>query len=343
MAWTFHSLNKKFHVHRTAWDSLNAELYGANPYFDSIFVDNLLKHFGSGKEILCVHRTEDDAIDAMLIVEPVHVGKWRLFNPAQAQIAPLLVTKAEAIKALMADFPGLMFGLECPCQDLMYAPLASLLSQIPHVSKEHVRTMGVQVSGDFKDYWNARSSSLRKAIGRRIRRLADAGHVMRLRRLDDAAAMRDVVARFGEIESKGWKGGSGTAVHVGNPQGAFYADVMEEFAVRRSACVYELYFDDTLVAMQLCLMSPSMLVLLKTTYDEQYSNFSPGRLLLYSLLGQEFDRGRVNVVEFYTNADSNQLGWATQQRAIDNFILFRNGAVKALYCLFRMVRQRIQV
>lgn len=334
MNWEFLPLSQGLGVLQGEWDNLNVKLGGSNPYFDSRFMGNLLKHFPSGREILCVHRCAE-GIDAMLILAPGRAGTWRLFNPAQAQIAPFFVTEPRHVQELIADFPGLMLGLECPCQDPDVTPLARLSDRIPAVSADHVRTIAVQLEGSFKEYWAGRSGNLRKAIARRTRRLHDADYAVRLRRLDDAALMRAAVARFGEIESQGWKGREGSAMRSDNVQGAFYADVMEDFAARGEARVYELYFNESLVAMQLCLLSPTMTVLLKTTYDENYSEYSPGRILQYLLLEHEFEQARVRWIEFYTNANSDQLSWATHERVVMNFLLFRNAAVKASYFLLR--------
>ncbi|MBA4152676.1 MAG: hypothetical protein C0509_08945 [Acinetobacter sp.] len=150
--------------------------------------------------------------------------------------------------------------------------------------------------------------------------------------------MQSVIARFGEMESAGWKGLNGSAVHADNVQGHFYAEVMRRFAERGRATVYELYFNDALVAMQLCIASPGMLVLLKTTYDESQASFSPGRLLLHALLEKEFAEKRVGEIEFYTNADSEQLAWATHERWINHYLLFRNRMVRMVYQVLKLLK-----
>jgi hypothetical protein len=106
---------------------------------------------------------------------------------------------------------------------------------------------------------------------------------------------------------------------------------MKNFAKLGKACIYELYFDNTLVAMELCIASSHMLILLKTTHDESQSSFSPGRLLLYLLLEDQFLTKWVKKVEFYTNADINELAWATHDRWINHYLLFRNKHIRLIY------------
>ncbi|MET3131415.1 hypothetical protein AAKU55_001677 [Oxalobacteraceae bacterium GrIS 1.11] len=331
MSWTIHALENGLGAHADAWDRLNANLFDANPYFDSRFVDALLRHFAGRGERLCVHRASA-GIDAMLIVTVSGLGRWSLFAPAQSQIAPLLVQDARALSSLMGKLPGPVFSLEMPCQEPQRNPLAARPAGMPMLAMDHVTTMAVRIDGPFEGYWKARSASLAKAIARRLRRVRDDGHAITLVHRDDSGAMRAATIRFGEMESQGWKGRGGTAIHDGNVQGAFYAQLMASFSMRRQASVYELYFGEVLVAMQLCIVSDSMLVLLKTTYNEQYAHYAPGRLLLHQLLQREFARRRVRTVEFYTNADRDQLSWATDQRMIRHFMLFRNSLARTGYC-----------
>jgi CelD/BcsL family acetyltransferase involved in cellulose biosynthesis len=201
--------------------------------------------------------------------------------------------------------------------------------------------MGVRIEGAFADYWNARSSNLRKSVARRMRRLQDAGLEQRIERLTEPAEMVAAIARFGMLESKGWKGEAGTAVHADNIQGKFYKEVMTRFADRGRATVYQLYFNETLVAMQLCIASANVQVLLKTSYDEDYSSHSPGRLLLYALLEQEFSRNTAREVEFYTDANSDQLAWASHDRWINHCLLFRNALLQTTYHTLRSLAARL--
>ena len=154
--------------------------------------------------------------------------------------------------------------------------------------------------------------------------------------------MKAAITRFGNMEKMGWKGTSGTAVHSDNVQGHFYIDVMRNFAKRAKASIYELYFDDILVAMRLCIASPNMLILLKTTHNESQSSFSTGRLLLYLLLEEQFATKRVKKVEFYTNADINELAWATHDRWINHYLLFRNRFVRFTYRAVKQLNDRLR-
>jgi len=329
MKWDIHELHAGLGAFKERWDSLNERLWCGNPYFDSRFVEPLLLHFGSGKELLCVGRVGDD--ESMFIAVPRGLGRWALFMPPQAQIAPLLVRDASAIRGALARLGWNALMIDLLGQDPEYSPVAALAGDAAAVSSPHARTIKVQVEGTFDEYWKGRSASVRQNVGRRLRRLTEQGVAVRLEIVDDIGDMDRVVAEFGDLESRGWKGAAGTAVSADSPQGRFYSDVMKGFAARSGASAYILYFGDRIVGIRLSILSSSMLVNLKTTYDEELSEFSPGRLLLYLSLKSEFERRRVKVIEFYTNADANQLAWGTEDRWITNVMMFRSGVVARAY------------
>ena len=230
--------------------------------------------------------------------------------------------------------PGLTLALELSCQDPIHTPFSlPPNNNMPLVVTDHARTISVRIEGTFEDYWEARSKNLRKNLKRYFHRVHNAGMTPRLVYLTEAAAMPEAVDRYGELESRGWKGQSGTAIHGGNLQGRFYRAVLGGFAASGRAAVYELYFDDILVASRLCIVSQEMLVILKKAYHEDYAPYAPGSLLLHALLQREFELRRVATIEFYTNTNVNtdQLSWSTHQRYIHHVLLFKNRAVQKAF------------
>jgi len=328
--WTIQTLEGGLGIYKEAWDGLNAELYASNPYFDSSFIEPLLTYFATGKERLCIHRGEAD-IDGLLIVSPDHLAKWSLFVLDQVQITPILLRYPENLKSLLYSLHGFPLALDLPCQDPIHSPLQNKLQRLLWKPVPHAHTISVSLEGDFEKYVASRSKGFRYNIKRRFKKVKEAGFAIHVKRVTDPEEMQAAVSRFGDIESMGWKGASGTAVHIDNVQGQFYTSVLKNFAQNEKACIYELYFDDALVAMELCIASSHMLILLKTTHDEGQSSFAPGRLLLYLLLEDQFLTKQVKKVEFYTNADINELGWATHDRWINHHLLFRNRLVRLIY------------
>lgn len=338
VAWSIHPLGNSLAGYQSVWDELNAELYASHAYFDSRMVDSLLAHFASGQEKLCVHHRGTE-IDGLLIVAPAGIGQWSLFLPSQAQVVPVLLRQAESLLELLRALPGFACWLNLLSQDPLYSPVLEGFRPVLSEPIRHDHTICVRLAGVFKDYWRMRPANLRRAVSRGLRKAGVAGFVVRLEHTMAHSDMPSAVARFGAIESAGWKGRRGTAVHADNEQGRFYVELMQKFAANGNASVYALYFNDLCVAMLLAIASPSMLVLLKTTYDEHLAMFSPGQLMLHALLEREFAEKRVQLIDCYTNVHVEQMAWATDDRWISHYMLFRNEIIKIIYNIFNKLRR----
>jgi hypothetical protein len=140
---------------------------------------------------------------------------------------------------------------------------------------------------------------MRANIRRRRRRLEEAGTAPRLVTITDPAAMAQAVEEYGALESSGWKAGGGTAIAADNAQGRFYTRMLEAYAKRGEATVYQCRYGDRLAASDLCIHRDGVIIVLKVTYDEALASTGPSFLLRHDQLQQLFDSGRFRRLEFY--------------------------------------------
>lgn len=333
MGWQVIPLENGLGPWRGAWDDLNNRLYGGHPFCDSRFVDALLRYFGEGSERLCAHRTGAE-IDGLLIVCPRRAGVWTQFVPAQEQSAPALLERASSLGDLFAVLPGRAWSIELLCQDPHFAPPGLLEKKKASRLQPHALTMNVKLEGSFEDYWRNRSKNLVKNMRRYEHRTGDEFGVAELRISAAPDAMRDAVARYGELETGGWKNRSGTAVNIENAQGRFYAEVMERFAETGQASVAEYWLGEKLAASRLLVSGSGMTIILKAAYDERLAKFAPGRSLLKRYLEHAFAEKQESTVEFYTNATPDQLAWATGRRTISHVMFFRSAYQAYMYDVY---------
>ncbi len=338
--WQVTRLHKSLGEHAPAWDALNQKSFDGHPLLDSRFVDGLLQHFGDGSERLCV-LTRDGQPEAMCILVPKGFGLWRSFLPSQAQISPMLVPDFDVIKSLIRSLPGFVGTLELLCAD-------------PHVSHwlydslntaswmDHALTMDINLEGGFENYWRTRSKNLTKNVGRYERRVISDNIAPRFSCITDPEQIGGAVARYADLESKGWKATAGTALSGNNTQTVFYTELLRRFGESASAMVFELWFDDHLVASRLIIIGNRMVIILKTTFDESHRKYAPGRLLLRRVIEALFARHPDKVLEFYTDAGLDQLTWATGKRWITHWTVHRNLAVATVFNLVRTARHAIK-
>lgn len=335
--WQLHALApaQGLGPHRQAWDGLNRRLMGGHGMQDGLFVDALLRHFADGGVQLATASQDGEPV-AMLLLnqQPRGPGVWSSFLPSQTPIGPSLIPAGLDLRGLFAALPGYASEVDLLCNDPRFGDLRELPEQ-PVSSLPHALTMNVSLRDSFDDYWAQRPRKLIQNMRRYLRRLqAEPGNV-RLEVISAPDLMPAAVERYAALESSGWKGREGTAISTGNAQGYFYTALMQAFAERGEALVYELWLGDDLLASRMLLLRDGMATMLKTAFHEQFDRFAPGRILLLRVLEDLFQRAPGGVVEFYTNADSDLLAWSTSQRWINHVSVYRHGGMQALYALLR--------
>jgi Acetyltransferase (GNAT) domain len=321
-----------------SWDALNRSACAGHPLLTAVMARCLLAHFGHEglmfASLRLGHRTLGHAVLAR-----TSFGEWSVFCPDQAPLAlivldPAARADAATLPCLLRSLPGLALALSVPLQD---EPFSALPAE--HRSTTETQpwgtTIAVQSDNGFDEYWTHRSRDLRKNIRRYMNRAEEAAMGPRLVTIDHSDELAEAVNRYALLESQGWKGSAGTALHPDNVQGAFYRSLLREFAVRGQAATYELYMRDRLAAARLLIGGANMQVILKTTYDETLKQYAPGRLLLYLLLQKLLTARTASRVEFYTRANQDSLAWATHRRPIVNASIFRSRSVRIAVLLRR--------
>jgi CelD/BcsL family acetyltransferase involved in cellulose biosynthesis len=343
--WTVYAADEFNGAQRAAWEIMNREYYGSHPLYDSKFVAPLLKYFSDGELVLAVERQEDAPIGAALLR---HQGKgvWQLFLPSQAQLGLAMFAAAPSaddmdarLEGLLKRLPGFAWMLGLVNQDSEFSPVAKSYASARSEVRQHTVTVSIGVKGTFDAYWQSRSKNMTGGIERRLRKAeretAQVRLVVRRSEIDVAEA----VAAHGDIESAGWKGTVGTAMHRDNLQGRFYTEVMRNFARDNGACAYQLYLGDTLAASLLTIAQSGMMVLLKTAHVETLSAYGPGRLLDFLTLRHIFEEGAVRRIEYYTKASADDMRWSTESRGIQHVTFYRSRLLRGAVALARRYRR----
>lgn len=325
------------------WDELNDGHLGAHPLLTSDMARLLCTHFGNG-QLVAAELSDADDVHVQTLVLPDGRGKWSIFNPSQAPIGLIVFRRSSEnyvghFRRLIAHMPRMALAFSFAVQDLPYSPMTNSSSLVDR--SNWGTTVSVNCGASFESYWDSRSKELKHNMRRYFKRLKEQyGDDWSLVRHDSCATVAAAVDRYAELESRGWKGAEGTALRPDNAQGRFYRTLLETYAARNSAAVYELYFGETLAAARLTISGPKMHVILKTTYDEQLARMAPGRILLYLLLERMFADTQPRPVEFYTRANSDTIAWSTDQRNIESLTLYRNNLVATIASMKRRYAMR---
>jgi len=274
----------------STWDELNGRT--ANSLLlDSTFVTPLLNHFSSGRELLALGFSGKQCV-AATIVHKTGFGRWETFQPSQSPLGCWLCSSGENLQNLLDSLanalPGLTLAIGITQQDPALLPRPNVTSRL--TSLDYITTAKLHIPRDFGEYWKSRSKNVRQNVNRARNRLVKQGIDPTFEVISDADRMESMVGLYGTIESEGWKSETGTAVAGNNAQGLFYTELLQLLAPGRAEIWRYRYNDDT-VAMDLCLKQDDYLLILKTTYDENWNRYSPA----FSM--------HVDGIEHYSNSD----------------------------------------
>lgn len=319
--WTVLPLERSLGEHAAAWDALNARAFGHNPLLTSRFINGLLQNFGGRNEFLCQLENAGQ-VQAMCVLRRKSPLLWTSFLPAQGQLAPTMIEDCALVPALLRSLPGPVAQLDLLCNDPEVGGVVASANPPTH-RLNHALTIKVELVGTFESYWADRSKQLRRNFKRYEKRLLTAGLAQRFVHITSPAEMRAAVDRYVALEGAGWKGRKGTALGSSPAQQLFYRDLMLQAAGHGHASVHELWFDDTLAASRLVLLQGNTAVILKTCYDERFAPYAPGRILLRRVVEQAFAASPGGTLEFYTDANADQLTWATARRWIQHATFYR--------------------
>lgn len=305
-----------FEQYASAWDALNAS--GPNtPVLCTSFVKSLLKHFGSGKEQLVVFGDNNNPTCISIITKD-RFGSFITFQPSQAPIGLWIQDKTVSTTELLATlfkklpFTTMVFGLTQQDPDLIERPTNS--GRISTL--DYIDTGRVSLDKSFDEYWAERGKNLRQNLNRQRNRLEREGVIRTLKTITEPDQVTNAIIKYGELETAGWKSGQGTAIHIDNSQGKFYSEMMQQFCESNNGFIYQYFYDDELVATDLCIRNDNQLIILKTTYNEEISTSSPAMLMRKESFIPIFEEKHSKTIEFYGKIMNWHTKWTKEIRTM---------------------------
>ncbi len=185
---------------------------------------------------------------------------------------------------------------------------------------------------------HAKEKHFRANLRRRFRNASTRWRV-ELHRSDAPPA--DLIETFYSLEASGWKGRQGSAIRSSSATRQFYDEIVAAAARFGYLSLYLLRFDETTVAAHLGLFYNRRYFTPKTAYDEGYSPFSPGHLLVEAVLRDGFTR-QMKEFDFLGPSMGWKLDWTSQTRPHSHCYIFRKSMrAHMLYVAFQM-RKRLR-
>jgi hypothetical protein len=325
---------------------LNKAHCASHPGLSATFAQLLIKYFAPRALLGATLRSGDSILAKTLLVESAR-SQWQVFCPAQAVVAPIvfdrkLVNRIRPLTMLLTQLPGVALKLDLFNQDSRFSILPQCESPRSRNTADWNSLTILEPQG-FAAYWSSRPSELSDNLRRRMRRADKDQLEFRLDVHLEPAAIAAAVDRFGVLETRGWKGREGSALHPDNVQGRFFRELLQTFATAGMAKAFELRTGERLAASRLLLFGRDMGIILKTTYDEAFRQYSAGHVLLHHVLRDIMESKADTAIEFYSHASREQLLWATRITPMQNVCIYRSRGLKLLSVMRGRVQKRQSV
>jgi Acetyltransferase (GNAT) domain len=331
MTWRFQPAAQSFAALGTTWDAINKSR-GNHILLDSGFVAPLLRNFDNGKTILGVE--EDSSVAGAALLVRKNVGIWETFQPSQAPIGMFILGNpragADQIRKLTRSLPGYAMQFSVLQQDPDYAPMEGEQDSAGLERLDYISTARISLSETFEDYWKKRAGKFKYNLSRRRRRLEEnrlQGELVIRRKPEEVAS---AIHEYGRLESSSWKASGGTAVVEDSAQGKFYREVFEHFCERGEGLIFQFLINGRVAASDLCLERDGMHILLKTSYDEEFAEFSPSLLMREDIVRFLFAEKQARIVEFYGRVMEWHTRWTDDARILYHINCYRSSLTKSL-------------
>ncbi|MEO8134302.1 MAG: GNAT family N-acetyltransferase [Betaproteobacteria bacterium] len=283
----------------------------------------LLAELGTGRELLAVGSLGETA-QAMTVLHCTHGVSWETFQPAQAPLGAWVQRPTEApdalVAALLRALPGVALALAITRQDP--AMVRRPEDRATVATADRIRTSRVKVIGGFDDFWSSRAKNMRNTLKQQRRLLEQNGRVLRLdtvtRAADVAGALddHDRLVVSGPVDP-------GTRPHSPPVTAQSYRSLLEEFCRRGRGRIHRYWFDDAVVAIDLCIESKEALIVLNTACDEAVRESSPVSLMRQEYFRIVFDEARLKSINFYGNFMDGPTKWGDEIRTLYDASFYR--------------------
>lgn len=178
--------------------------------------------------------------------------------------------------------------------------------------KRAPRSPWIDIRTSWDDYLDSRSAGLRKALRRKMRRLAELGKVG-LETVTSGEALGQGLADGLQIEGEGWKSSNRTAISSQPAATAFYTELAQIMAARGQLRLHFLTLNGERIAFDYSIISNRCLYSLKAGHSSAYARFSPGTLMLGLILQRAHEEG-LSGMDLLGDTDQFKMQWTDATR-----------------------------
>lgn len=204
-----------------------------------------------------------------------------------------------------------------------YAALKDTLLPSTGLSRWHPWAVAPSLAlhSDWSDYFDGLKKGFRTDTRRQFRRLEEKGDLVfrECGTLEEALQLLDILAQ--QKSQRFVSNGATAAVRVREVL-AFYKEVTSLLWERGEVHVSSLDLEDRPIAIHFGFVCGERYFYYAPSFDSALFTYSPGRLLLFNLIRNSFDRG-LREFDFMNGAETYKYDWTSDERMVYELVSFR--------------------
>ncbi len=317
------------------------------------------KHFPEKKELKLLVAKENGKIVALFPLvlssigfKPFAVGKIEFLGSPEADYLDFILPKPR-FEIILAMFSYLLSKIKSwnliVLQDIPAdSPNLKLIEQalmqlkIPFRRLVSSKAPYLKINSSWEEYFGAKKRKFRYNLQRNWRRLEEVGKV-KLERISFPYGLEKNLEEVVELHRKRWKEKYTRSVFSTEKGARFYTELAQVFSKKGWFDLALLKVNDKVVASSYSFIYGGKFYYYIPAYDPEYYDYSPGALLLKSLLKDSF-KGGIKEFDFMKGEEDYKYRWASHERqnfafVISNLNLYSR-LVYWIYLGFLNLRQR---
>jgi CelD/BcsL family acetyltransferase involved in cellulose biosynthesis len=184
------------------------------------------------------------------------------------------------------------------------------------------------LNGTWSDYFQSRSTRFRKTLRNVENRIKRLGAI----RVDcykgERLSAGDLQKLF-DLSASSWKSAQGIAITSNRLRMHFFEKIVRDREVRDSVQIWFLHANDAPIASEIQVVDGSTVYALRSDYDEQYAEYSPGVYLQSEILKSLF-RDCYETYNFGIGLNEYKERWTDSQQAMMTFRLYNHSLYSRL-------------
>ncbi len=276
-------------VWQDAWENLHQQT-GNHILLDMKCLKAALTHFPAQNAFTAIATAGEQIIAAGIFVR-LSMGRWITYQPSQLPMGAWLNLYPEHVEALLTQLanklPGLVLTISITQQDPNLFARPNSTAKLDTL--DYITTGKMVLDTPFSEYWATRSKNTRQNLNKINNRLQSDQLTSEFKVVQAAEEFAAGVQLYGQIEQKSWKNAEGTAITENDVQSRFYIELLTSLGAAEAE-IWRLDTAQGTVAADLCIKRDKTLIILKTTYLEDWAKYSPAFLM------------HVKGIEYCTNA-----------------------------------------